>query len=65
MEKLKMHSLNKVESNIEKIAALFPNCITERINAEGKVEHAIDFDILKQELSTEIVEGLEERYQFN
>lgn len=64
MEKLKMHSLNKVESNIEKIAALFPNCITERINAEGKVEHAIDFDILKQELSTEIVEGLEERYQF-
>lgn len=64
MEKLKMHSLNKVESNIEKIAALFPNCITERINAEGKLEHAIDFDILKQELSTEIVEGLEERYQF-
>lgn len=64
MEKLKMHSLNKVESNIEKIAALFPNCITERINADGKVEHAIDFDVLKQELSTEIVEGLEERYQF-
>lgn len=64
MEKLKMHSLNKVESNIEKIAALFPNCITERINADGKIEHAIDFDILKQELSTEIVEGLEERYQF-
>ena len=46
MEKLKMHSLNKVESNIEKIAALFPNCITEKINAEGKLEHAIDFDIL-------------------
>lgn len=64
MEKLKMHSLNKVESNIEKIAALFPNCITEKINADGKIEHAIDFDILKQELSTEIVEGLEERYQF-
>ena len=64
MEKLKMHSLNKVENNIEKIAALFPNCITERINSEGKLEHAIDFDILKQELSTEIVEGLEERYQF-
>lgn len=64
MEKLKMHSLNKVDDNIKKIAALFPNCVTERKNADGEVEYAIDFDVLRQELSSVIVEGKEERYQF-
>ena len=64
MEKLKMHSLNKVDDNIKKIGALFPNCVTERKNAAGKVEYAIDFDMLKQELSDIVVEGKEERYQF-
>lgn len=64
MEKLKMRSINKVDDNIEKIGRIFPNCITERINENGEIEHAIDFDVLKQELSPVIVEGNEERYQF-
>lgn len=64
MDKLKMHSLNKVDDNIKKIGALFPNCVTERKNDAGEVEYAIDFDILKQELSDIVVEGKEERYQF-
>ena len=64
MDKLKMHSINKVDENIAKIGALFPNCLTERKNEDGEVEYAIDFDMLKQELSSVIVEGNEERYQF-
>ncbi len=62
--KLKMHSLNKVDKNIEKIGAMFPNCLTERINNNGEVEVAIDFDMLRQELSAVVVEGPQERYQF-
>lgn len=64
MTKLKMHSLNKVDDNITKIGNLFPNCLTERKNDKGEVEYAIDFDMLRQELSTVVVEGNEERYQF-
>ncbi len=73
MSKLKMHSMNKVDENIEKIGKLFPNCITEvikgyKVDENGKeipiIEHAIDFDMLKQELSSIVVEGNEERYQF-
>ena len=59
-----MHSVNKVDENIEKIGNLFPNCLTERKSDSGAVEYAIDFDMLKQELSSIIVEGNEERYQF-
>ena len=51
MDKLKMHSVNKVDENIAKIGAMFPNCLTERKNENGEVEYAIDFDILKQERS--------------
>jgi adenine-specific DNA-methyltransferase len=65
MEKLKMHSTNLVEQNIEKLAALFPNCVTEAKGADGKLQQAIDFDLLKQELSRHIVEGPQERYQLN
>ena len=64
MDKLKMHSVNKVDENIEKIGKLFPNCITERRGENGEIERAIDFDMLRQELSAVIVEGNEERYQF-
>ena len=64
MDKLKMHSVNKVDENVAKIGKLFPNCVTERMNENGEVEYAIDFDILKQELSSVVVEGNEERYQF-
>ena len=51
-------------SNIEKIGQLFPNCLTEHIGEDGKAEKVIDFDQLRQELSKEIVEGPQERYQF-
>ena len=64
MDKLKMHSANKVDEHIASIRALFPNCVTERKGKDGKVEYAVDFDMLRQELSDEIVEGKEERYQF-
>ena len=64
MDKLKMHSVNKVDENIAKIGALFPNCLTERMTEDGVIEAAIDFDQLRQELSAVVVEGSEERYQF-
>lgn len=64
MEKLSMQTTNIVDENIQKIGELFPNCLTERLNDEGKSEVAIDFDQLRQELSKDIVEGPEERYQF-
>ena len=63
MDKLKMHSLDGLQRNIDLIGKLFPNAITE-VKRNGKVEHAIDFDVLRQELSDSIVEGREERYQF-
>jgi adenine-specific DNA-methyltransferase len=58
MDKLKMSSPDMLSENVEKIAALFPNCVTE--TAEGK---AIDFDLLKQELNNEVIEGNKERYR--
>ncbi len=64
MDKLKMQTHNIVDENIKKIAELFPNCLTERLDENGKPEVAIDFDQLRQELSKDIVEGPEERYQF-
>ena len=64
MEKLNMQTTNIVDENIKRIGAMFPNCLTERLNDEGKPEVAIDFDQLRQELSKDIVEGTEERYQF-
>lgn len=64
MNHLKMHSLNKIDENVSKIAQLFPNCVTETKDENGEITHKIDFDMLKQELSTSIVEGREERYQF-
>lgn len=69
MEKLKMHSVNKVEENIRKIGELFPNTLTEvtkgyREDGSAIIEQAIDFDVLRQELSTFAVDGPEERYQF-
>ena len=63
MDKLKMHSLDGVARNIDLIGDLFPNAVTEVLR-DGKVERAIDFDVLRQELSDSIVEGREERYQF-
>lgn len=64
MNKLTMQSSNVVVGNVAKIAALFPQCVTERKNTEGKVERAIDFEKLKAELSSDVIEVGEERYQF-
>lgn len=65
MDKLKMHSPNLVDANIEKISALFPNCITETKNEHGELKKAVDFDLLKQELSQVLVEGEQERYRLD
>ena len=62
MDKLKMMSMDRTSENIEKIRAIFPNCVTEVLR-DGKEEYAIDFDMLRQELLKDIVEGREERYQ--
>ena len=64
MEKLKMQSHDVVGSNTQKIAQLFPNCVTERLGKDGKPELAIDFEKLQAELSNEIIAEGEERYQF-
>ena len=68
MDKLSMQTTNIVDENIKRIGELFPNCLTERLvraeNSELRTEMAIDFDMLRQELSKDIVEGPEERYQF-
>ena len=64
MEKLKMQTADMAERNIEMLGQMFPNCLTEAINADGKLVRAIDFDKLRQELACEVVEGAEERYQF-
>ena len=64
MDKLKMQSRDVVGGNVERIAALFPHCATERLNNDGKPELAIDFDKLRAELSNEVLEDGEERYQF-
>lgn len=64
MTHLKMHSMNKIDGNVSKIAALFPNCVTETKDENGEIIHKIDFDMLKQELSNTLVDGREERYQF-
>ena len=59
-----MQSYDKVGDNVSKIAQLFPHCVTERLNKDGKPELAIDFEKLQAELSNEIIGEGEERYQF-
>lgn len=60
-----MHSPDLSQANIEKIQSLFPNCVTEVKGENGEINLAVDFDLLKQELSDSIVEGPQERYQLN
>lgn len=60
-----MHSPDFTDNNIARIAELFPNCVTESRDDTGKLFRAIDFDQLKQELSGNVVEGTQERYQLN
>ncbi|TCU68936.1 adenine-specific DNA-methyltransferase [Tissierella praeacuta] len=63
MDKLNMKSKDMTKDNIEKIERLFPNVITEIKDKDGNITKAIDFELLQQELSGEIVEGNKERYQ--
>ena len=63
--KLKMHSPDLTEDNIAKIAALFPNCISESRDERGRLKQVVDFDLLRQELSDVIVEGEQERYRLD
>lgn len=65
MDKLKLHSADLTQANIDKLAGLFPSCVTESRDDKGSVRRVIDFDQLRQELSPSIVEGPQERYHLN
>lgn len=64
MDKLRLQTANKADENFRKLAAMFPNAVTETINENGEVVRAIDKDVLMQEISCTVVDGNEERYQF-
>ncbi|WP_326832015.1 site-specific DNA-methyltransferase [Lactobacillus porci] len=64
MDKLKMHTPDIAEENYKKLAALFPDAITETIDDEGNVIRAIDKDVLMQEINTKVIDDGQERYQF-
>ena len=69
MDKLKMHTPDLADENFKKLAALFPNAVTETItgyddDGNAIIERAIDADVLRQEISAQVVEGAQERYQF-
>ena len=64
MDKLRMQTANKADENFRKLAAMFPNAVTEAINENGEVVRAIDKDVLVQEIACTVVDGNEERYQF-
>lgn len=63
MEKMKLETPDLTAQNIEKIGALFPNCVTETVDENGKQKKAINFDLLRQMLSSDVVEG-DEAYEF-
>ena len=63
MDKMRMESVDLITQNIEKIGELFPNCITETIDKNGKLKKAINFEVLKQMLSDDVLEG-DEAYEF-
>lgn len=64
MDKMRMQTANKADENFRKLAAMFPNAVTETINENGEVVRAIDKDVLMQEIARTVVDGNEERYQF-
>ena len=63
MKKMKMESIDITAQNIEKIEVLFPNCITEGKDKNGNIKKAINFELLKQLLSNEVIDG-DEAYEF-
>jgi adenine-specific DNA-methyltransferase len=65
MTTLKLHTPDFTAANIAKLAELFPQCVTESTDSNGEPKRAIDFDLLRQELSGSVVEGAQERYQLN
>lgn len=64
MEKLKMHTPDLAEENYKKLAALFPDAVTETVDRDGRVVRAIDKDVLMQEINTTVVDDGQQRYQF-
>ena len=65
MPDFKMHTANLVAKNIEKLTALFPNCVTEGRNEQGEIVKGVDFELLRQELSNVLIDGEQERYTLN
>lgn len=63
MDKMRMESVDMTAQNIEKIGSLFPNCITETIDENGKGKKVINFELLKQMLSSDVIDG-DEAYEF-
>ena len=63
MEKMRMETPDLTVANVEKLGALFPNCVTETKDENGKLKKAINFDLLRQMLSADVVEG-DEAYKF-
>lgn len=63
MDKMRMESLDITAQNVERIGGVFPNCITEKVDENGKIKKAINFELLKQMLLPDVVEG-DERYEF-
>ena len=65
MEKLKLNTPDLTKANVERLAGLFPQCVTEAADEDGKLVRSIDFDLLRQELSDRIVDGPAERYRLD
>lgn len=63
MDKMRMESVDMTAQNIEKIGEMFPNCITETVDENGKLKKAINFELLKQMLSDDVLDG-DEAYEF-
>lgn len=63
MEKMRMESVDMTAQNIDRIAALFPNCVTEAKGEDGKLKKVVNFDLLRQMLSGEVLDG-DESYEF-
>lgn len=64
MDKLKMHTVDLAEENYRKLAALFPDAVTETVDKDGRVVRAIDKDVLTQEINTTVVDDGQQRYRF-
>ena len=65
MRKLKMHSPDLAQDNIARIRELFPHCVTEALDDKGQVARKVDFDLLRQALADDLVEGPQERYRLD